>query len=382
MALPHRTPVAPRVGLNPRLHALLSRWVGKVQIGNAGESAVPGAPRFDRYKRSMQSAFAMLGEYYKLSCPYCYDTRYRLWVNHLWCTKDPLTGAPMRHLAVCFNEDCLHAHYKEFEDRVFGFKNAADRRQPPPMPLRPGRAVLSVEPVLPGRCVSIMAAHAGHAGVLARRAGAYLEGRGFDPAMLERERGVTVCVRGDGDYAAVTGRIIIPVHRRGRLVGWQGRWPAELNWKAEGIPKYYAMHGPWKRDALYGYDLATARSPRLVVVVEGPTDVWAGGAACVGLLGKTIGDEQHRMLAEWASRDGLCLFCLDPGAWAAGSRDGSRAQSRRVEVLARLHENFSGRVVEIDLPAGADPGTLARPVFWSVLDEQAKAAGFRLRRFR
>ncbi len=33
-----------------------------------------------------------VGEEYSTSCPFCGDTRGRLYVNHLWGTKDKFTG--------------------------------------------------------------------------------------------------------------------------------------------------------------------------------------------------------------------------------------------------------------------------------------------------
>ncbi len=104
----------PRV-LNPTLYSRLGLAFGKVEVSNEGEPATFGGVRCGKYSGRVM---VTRGEYYKLSCPYCPDRRFRLYVHHLWCQPDPLTGEPMRHLAHCFNNDCLKQNYGDFERRV------------------------------------------------------------------------------------------------------------------------------------------------------------------------------------------------------------------------------------------------------------------------
>src|ERR1700733_3063107 len=109
---------------------------------------------------------------------------------------------------------------------------------------------------------------------------------------------------------------------------------------------------------LYGLDQATRFSPRLVVVVEGVTDVWSVGSMAVAVFGKKVSETHQALLSGWAARGGLCVLCLDPGAWTDEvlPKNRERAESSRTLWLARLKTNFAGRLVEVTLPAGMDPG--------------------------
>src|SRR5205085_9645610 len=77
------------------------------------------------------------GEYYAVSCPYCSDTRQRLWINHRWGKYVPELKLDNLFLAICFNEDCLkrsgralHLPARVFDDFVRGGR---------PDPVLPGR---------------------------------------------------------------------------------------------------------------------------------------------------------------------------------------------------------------------------------------------------
>src|SRR5262245_37670023 len=47
------------------------------------------------------------GEYYRVRCCFCNDTRFRLYVNHRWGRYEPAVRSKCLFLAHCFNEDCL-----------------------------------------------------------------------------------------------------------------------------------------------------------------------------------------------------------------------------------------------------------------------------------
>ena len=61
------------------------------------------------------------GETYKVSCPFCSDTRQRLWINHHWGVRDEKTNDDLLHLAHCFNDDCINTRevQKELHAMVF-----------------------------------------------------------------------------------------------------------------------------------------------------------------------------------------------------------------------------------------------------------------------
>src|SRR4051794_18793914 len=47
------------------------------------------------------------GEQYRVCCPFCPDTRKRLYINHRWGLFDERTRSKNLWLAKCYNEDCL-----------------------------------------------------------------------------------------------------------------------------------------------------------------------------------------------------------------------------------------------------------------------------------
>lgn len=55
-----------------------------------------------------------------MNCPWCLDTRQRLYINHQWGEPDPVTGGKKLHLAHCFNEGCVDSYprQKALYDRV------------------------------------------------------------------------------------------------------------------------------------------------------------------------------------------------------------------------------------------------------------------------
>ena len=136
----YRTPPPrplPPVGLNPRLYARLSQRIGPVQIVSEGIAATPAVATFHPGLGRMVSRHPDLGESYLLDCPYCGGAG-ALWVSHLWMTADPLTDQPRRHLAKC-SAGCLKAHYRDFEERVWGQLDAAGRRELATYRVLPGR---------------------------------------------------------------------------------------------------------------------------------------------------------------------------------------------------------------------------------------------------
>jgi hypothetical protein len=112
----------------------------------------------------------------------------------------------------------------------------------------------------------------------------YLQRRGYDPVLLAEFWGVAYCAY--SAFKGLRGRLYVPISQNSILVGWQGRWPGDLDWDAKGISKYYTMPGLRKGQLLYNLDLA--RQQPLVVVCEGVTDVWSVGSAGVALFGKKV----------------------------------------------------------------------------------------------
>ena len=92
-------------------------------------------------------------------------------------------------------------------------------------------------------------------------------------------------------------RSIIPVHFNAREIGFIAR--ATRDWLK---PKYLFSNGLRKTDYFYNWDRAIdhALKTRTLFLVEGQGDVWkmfeAGVINCVGLFGKSISEQQKRLL--------------------------------------------------------------------------------------
>ncbi len=365
---------------NPTLYSLLRARFGKVIVSNEGEPPQWGTPRYSHARRRNESVLHHEGEYYRIACPYCNDTTQRLFVNHMWPANDPVSGAPMGHLAHCFHEDCLKEHYADFVERVFGMMSAAEREK-----VRQLHTVAAVEadveleplgPVpLPGLVVPLTSLQDDH------RAVRYLRDRGFDVDGLVDSWDVGWCVRSSGMHSGIAQRIFVPISFRGEMVGWQGRWPAD-DWKKQGAQKYYNLAGFRKSLVLYNHDAALAFP--YVIVQEGVTDVWATGDGSVSTLGKTPSPHQRELLRQWAKKTdpgGLLVLMYDPEAWTTEQKNREAAAIKHATLLAELRDTFDDRVVEIELPPGRDPGSFDRDTLRKLVKSQVKAAGFSPRRY-
>ena len=70
---------------NTVLYNKLGALFGKVQVANEGTEQ----------------------EEYRVCCPFCGDTRNRLYINCRWGTTDPAEQRTIKHLVNCYNEKCV-----------------------------------------------------------------------------------------------------------------------------------------------------------------------------------------------------------------------------------------------------------------------------------
>jgi hypothetical protein len=215
-----------------------------------------------------------------------------------------------------------------------------------------------------------------------RNATAPVVGRGFDLEELDNNWVVQYCVCASGVHAQAAERIIAPIYCDRQCVGWQGRWPEDIDFHAAGIPKYYNPRGFTRSRYLYSHDLA--RRFRIMVVCEGVTDVWAVGREAVALLGKTVSGPQRELLGAWARRtQGLLVLMLDPDAWkVAEGRHPEPVAAKHRELLYELGRAAGGRLVEVVLPDGQDPAALGREAVWAEIRRATATAGHRLEDYR
>jgi hypothetical protein len=262
--------------LNPDLCDRLCRVFGGVSVANAREpyQAVILADAGTGRPRDVPQS---CGEYYRVTCFAFSDTRRRLWINHRW------PGVP--YLVHCFNEQCMSGKDGRANRQLLQLKVYGNRHPPaPPRPSAPGvwgtapqpAAIVSPAPPaveLPTGLVPLNALPAHHPALQ------YVVDRGFDSVALSRNYEVSVCeAPGPGDPYLLRMRLILPVRRHGTLATWQARRTYELPREYDrGDPKYYTARTAHRGSALYGMDAALGSGLDLVVVCEGPTDVWRVG---------------------------------------------------------------------------------------------------------
>lgn len=345
--------------LNPTLYNALKACFGSVVIANEGAGMygcnmphpfLPG--RFDY-------AVTSWGEYYRVNCPFCKDTRRRLWINHLYAQANRNTGWPDSWLAVCYNDNCTThpARRQQLERQIFGFRNWNERNRP--MVIEPGEnfsgPILAAEP--PGEILRLTELPANHE---ARR---YVINRGYDPDWLyENFKVGYVLSVNDHRYAAARGRLYLPVFFESALVGWQTR----LLWDPPkgGPPKYFTMPGLPRRRIVYNYNIA--KQWPFVVVVEGLPSVWRIGGPAVALFGKTMTQGQQILLQQaWAGKPIILL--LDPDA-----RDEMEG------IIGELKNAGRQPIIPVFLPAGFDPADYAHETGVNMIRAAAAESGINL----
>ena len=346
--------------LNPSLYRRLAARFGTVRVANRGEAmvfhAVPRPPGGGRPGVRVTHA----GEYYRVCCPYCGDTRHRLYVNHCFGRADPF-GRPMLFLAICYNENCLsrRENFLDFLEELDAASLAEAR-------LRPGRAVTPdgrpPEVAPPGPLTPLDRLEADHPACV------YLRSRGFDPAELARRYGVAYCA--ESRYGYARGRLIIPVRHGGRLVGWQARYVGELDWKGPDRrrlpPKYFSAPGShFKSRVIFNWD--RMKRYRTGVLVEGPTDVFRFGPMAGCVFGNTVSAAQRRLFATVFARPGRSgILLFDPEEYDSPAvRD----------ALAFFRARMPGRFCAVRLPDGTDPGGLDRRFLRDYVRAQAAEQG-------
>ncbi len=339
--------------LNPLLYARLKTIFKSVIIANEGVAAKVKYSRgvFDnKIKIEMESS----GEYYRVRCIFCGDQRHRLWINHLFGVPDEVTGNRKLWLSVCYNENCFAGETNRAEqlyDMIYGFQNANNRTEQ--IIILPGdtEAETLQETILPGQVISFSKMPA------TDPVYKYLHARGYDPKQLSEEYDISYCLSADNNFRMAQGRIVIPVYMRGNLVGWQCRYPAELDWKELGIPKYYTKPGMPKRLILYNYDNAVKHP--FVIVTEGPMDAWNIAPYGVSLFGKKPSAMQLQLLCEsWPS---AIIILLDGDAW-----DDANALVEKLKSA-----NYRGLILPIKLPANKDPADLDKEYILDTIKAQA-----------
>lgn len=159
----------------------------------------------------------------------------------------------------------------------------------------------------------------------------FLEGRGFDLDELVRFWGI----QGIGMASQHAWSIWIPIHQHGEVVSWTTRviGNSEPKYISAGAEEELVNH----KMLLYGADFAGTG----IIVVEGPTDVWAIGPGAVATFGLKYTKQQVLSLGQYAHR----TICFD-------SEPAAQQTARR---LALELQAFPGQTDVVELESGDDP---------------------------
>ncbi len=326
--------------LCPVLYKLLVQKFGSVKITSEGEAFVCRKSQTDKLD------IINRGETYAICCPFCADTRNRLYISHRFAQHDPITQQSYYFLAHCFNENCLAepGAAQRLARMIFGRLTCR-------LVLPIQKSVIEkpeVIPELPGKLIRLDELPEDH------YACTYLRNRGFDPVTLGQYLDVSYCIKAKQEYYLAENRIIIPIYQNNILRSWQaryiGQWRKELN-----TPKYYNMPGAKLNDYLYNFDFAKAFN--YVVVCEGPSDSWSIGKQSVATMGKNI-KSGHVALIRNTWKNGVVVLLPDPDAMTEAEA---------------LYKSLVGSVKHLLIVKLAqDPGSTSRNAIWKSIESECK----------
>ena len=327
------------VPLNPELYNALRQNFGRVKTDKKGQGlklrTVPG---------TFEPEILAKGETYRVRCPWCNDTKFKLNVNHSFGTEDGVTGR------VFYINKCYRCGPKTNELRELITWLSIKRITIPTEYVELEDEEI-VSYVSPGRCVLLTDPQA--------KPGAdYLAGRGIDPVEAANVYGVSFCVEGNPELCGggMQGRLIFPVTKDGEHKGWQARLARDPNVfdKDRNFQhlRWYTMPGEWRSRYFLGYD--QARRYSLAVLVEGPTDLVKQGPPCIASLGQTLSFGQARLLRETWSQVAIV-------GDHQKKADGTENAVQKASLKLLKSQDFDA-VHLIKLPEG-DPGSWARAEF-------------------
>ncbi len=348
-----------RERLNPTLYRRLVATFGSVLTAHDGEKFVARSSR-DLTSDRTRLVFQQRGESYRVCCPFCSDTRHRLYVSYMYGQKDD-SGRFMYFLAFCFNEECLvdyfhQVHFREMLDTI-GTPLSAVR-------VRDGVEVAETTTFeMPGNCCLLSELEPGH------DARAYVASRFLSVDRISRAWGVSYCL----DYHSffVRDRIVIPIRFNGRLAGWQSRYPGDLEWKGKDkrVLKYFTCPNMKRDRVICNWDMAKVF--KTVVVTEGWFDIFALGPMAVCTLGVGLSSHQIRTLVAHAKKNDVSVVL----AYDADVRRNPKIRDRYLRLIDQLHSSLPGQFLEVRMPNGFDPGSLDRDVSRGIIEHQAMAQG-------
>lgn len=354
--------------LNENLYkAIAAAWDQTPKIINEGEQAqvdypVPIISFIDTAITPIATNRIHGGEQYTICCPFCGDTRHRLYFSYLWATTITVGGATYRcsdSLVRCFNEECqrVPANKNLIRSRMSAIledKNLLESIQVTAVESEKVTQLANQVPIPPNlRSITdpLVPEYVRHY---------WTRVRGYSPEVLDKygvkftylnypvRAGARLCqqmvtiipVYQDGDYWFYQIRLI-PINGNPELGYERDQLGVEL-------PKYIIPHGSRKNWALYNIDNAV--NYKTVYLVEGVSDVWRIGDAAVARFGKTLSRAQMVLLKEKLFNKRLVIVpdMDDPQAYE---------EALRQQIMLQNSNVFSDVLIS-SLDSGLDPGDL------------------------
>lgn len=352
--------------LNPYLFALMRSKFGDVHVINRGQELEGYYTNTMNCYGTVVTRFVITrrGESYIANCPCCGDERRRLSVNYKFGIYDDMTSSRGFELWKCYNEECQNDpdKRKQFIDELYYtlVKNKNDIEYQPNFDnISSTSEKLLQKCEFPGELIPINKLPDTHIAVK------YLRGdRKFDLDELYNSWGISYSPHVESNIkgAASQGCIIIPVTFNGVMIGWQARYPGELDWKLIKRPKYLTYYP--KSLSVYGIDYV--KDSKYVVLVEGATDVWRYGYGAVCFFGKKASLEQATIMAKRLNNRPLVLIPdrNDPDSEAGFFDSASMIRN----------QGYSGPVGIVVVPDGLDPAKLSREQLHSMVEEAVESA--------
>jgi hypothetical protein len=376
--------------LNQALYQRLCARFGRDNVG-VNKPGVPGAfgkgvfaPTDKSYrliKLDPTKAVSASGEEFNIACPFCGERRSgktgRLYINHLWGTKDPYTDSTILWLMHCYNEECHRnfANRKSLADMIVDGDETfvvakTDYKPPPPKDAKLPEGVQSLR-------------------YLAERdtrhpAVKFCLRRGYDPRELSDVYNVMYCTATGNQNSRAANRLVVPfyttVDGQAKLAGWTARRLEEppKNVPQDELDAILERIGPkWRHSSnptghiVYG--LEEASKYPVIVLGEGPGDRWSIGPRSVAVLGKTLSmAKAHRIVTAMAphGKDARIVVALDP---SQDKKARLRKAQHHIHAAVKVLKSITQiPVYDLWLPMWADPGSLSRSYFWWHVIERLK----------
>ena len=218
--------------LNPGLYNKLREKFGKVKVQNPGQRMVRRATDQFTYE------IVAKGETYQVCCPWCGDSKFKLYVNYMFGVEESTvytidsSGVEIPTLFGLDQENsydvrlylniCHRCGPKTDQLKELIEWTSLPRHAMPDGEEFPGYEQEAVY-LSPGTCVRLDDPRA-EAGFN------YLANRGIDPVRASNMYGVSFCLEGNKEMlVSMVGRLIFPVTKDWKHVGWQARLAFDPN---------------------------------------------------------------------------------------------------------------------------------------------------------